>query len=60
MFIYVPGLGLLGVGGAPPPSLAIKLWLKNIFHIFPFLTSSLKPSADGTSYYARIFPKSRP
>ena len=28
----------------PPPTLAIKLWLKNL--IFPFLTSSLKPPAE--------------
>ena len=27
-----------------PPTLAIKLWLKN--HVFTFLTSSLKPPAD--------------
>ena len=52
---HVPGLCLLGIGGAP--TLAIKLWLKN--HSFTFLTSSLKPPADGTSYYTRRFSKSR-
>ena len=41
-----------------PPTLTIKLWLKN--HIFIFSTSSLKPSADGISYYARRFPKPSP
>ena len=41
-----------------PPTLVIKLWLKN--QIFTFLTTSLKPSADGASYYVRRFPKSRP
>ena len=41
-----------------PPSLAIKSWLKN--QIFTFLTSSLKPPADGASYYARRFPRPRP
>ena len=41
-----------------PPILAIKLWLKN--HIFAFSTSSLRSPADGTSYYARRFPKPKP
>ena len=52
---HVPGLCLLGIGGAP--TLVIKLWLKN--QIFTFSTS-LKPQADGASYYARRFPRSRP
>ena len=34
-----------------PPTLVIKLWLKN--QIFTFSTSSLKSQADGASYYAR-------
>ena len=29
-------------------------------HIFTFLASSLKPPEDGTSCYARRFPKPRP
>ena len=41
-----------------PPTLVIKLWLKP--QIFTFLTSSLKPPADGASYYARKFPRPRP
>ena len=41
-----------------PPTSVIKLWLKN--QIFTFLTSSLKPPADGASYYARRFPRPRP
>ena len=45
---HVPRLCLLGIGGAP--TLVIKLWPKN--QIFTFLTSSLKPPADGASYYA--------
>ena len=53
---HVPGLCLLGIGG--DPTLVIKLWLKN--QIFTFSTSSLKPPADGASYYARRFPRSRP
>ena len=36
-----------------PPTLVTKLWLK-------FSTSSLKPQADGASYYARRFPRPRP
>ena len=40
---HVPGLCLLGIGSAP--TLATKLWLGN--RIFTFLTSSLKPPADG-------------
>ena len=32
-----------------PPTLVIKLWLKN--KIFIFSSSSLKPPADGASYY---------
>ena len=40
------------------PTLAVKLWLKN--RIFTFSTSSLKPPEDGTLYYARRFPKTRP
>ena len=43
---YVPGLCLLGI--VPPPTLVIKLWLKN--QIITFSTSSLKPPADGASY----------
>ena len=39
-------------------NLFIKLWLKN--QIFTFSTSSLKPPADGASYYARRFPRPRP
>ena len=53
---HVPGLCLLDIG--VPPTLVIKLWLKN--QIFIFLTSSLKPPADGASYYARRFPRPRP
>ena len=41
-----------------PPTLVIKLWLKN--QIFTFSTSSLKPPADGASYYAKRFPRPRP
>ena len=41
-----------------PPTLVIKLWLKN--QIFTFSTSSLKPPADGALYYARRFPRPRP
>ena len=41
-----------------PPTLAIKLWLKN--HIFTFLTSSLKPPADCASHYAGRFRKPMP
>ena len=41
-----------------PPTLVIKLWLKN--QIFIFSTSSLKPPEDGASYYARRFPRPRP
>ena len=41
-----------------PPTLVIKLWLKN--QIFTFSTSSLKPPANGASYYARRFPRPRP
>ena len=41
-----------------PPTLVIKLWLKN--QIVTFSTSSLKPPADGASYYARRFPRPRP
>ena len=37
MFFHVPGLCLLGIGGAP--TLLIKLWLEN--YIFTYLTSSL-------------------
>ena len=53
---HVPGLCLLIIGA--PPTLVIKLWLKN--QIFIFSTSSLKPPADGASYYARRFPRHRP
>ena len=38
-----------------PATLAIKLWFIN--QIFTLSTSSVKPPADGTSYYARRFPK---
>ena len=42
-----------------PPTLPIKLWLRN--HSFTFLTSSLEPPADDASYYARIiFANHRP
>ena len=41
-----------------PPTLVIKLWLKN--QIFTFLTSSLKQPADGALYYARRFPRPMP
>ena len=53
---HVPGLCLLGKGA--PPTLLIKLWLKN--QIFTFSTSSLRPPADGASYYAGRFPRLRP
>ena len=46
---HVPGLCLLGIGGAP--YISHKIMAKN--HIFTFLTSSLKQPAGGTSYYAR-------
>ena len=62
MFVYhVPEMCLLGIDGTPPPTLALKLWLKN--HVFTFFTSSLKlPKlpADGTSYNARKCYKPRP
>ena len=48
---HVPGLCLLGM--VVPPTLVIKLWLKN--QIFTFSTSSLKLPADGALYYARRF-----
>ena len=38
---------LLGIGGAP--YISHKIWLKN--EIFIFSSSSLKPPADGASYY---------
>ena len=41
-----------------PPTLVIKIWLKN--HMFIFSTSSLKQSAGGTTYYVRRLPKPRP
>ena len=42
-----------------PPTLVIKLWLKN--QIFTFSTSSLNPlDAAGASYYAGRFPGLRP
>ena len=53
---HIPGKILLGIGGAP--TLAIKLWPKK--QIFTFSTSSLKPPANGVSYYARRFPRPRP
>ena len=53
---HVPGLCLLGIGGAPTS--VIKLWLEN--HIFTFSTSSLKQPAGGASYYARRLLKPRP
>ena len=56
MFFHVPGLCLLGIGGAP--TLLIKLWLEN--YIFKYLTSSLKHPTGGASSYARRLPKSRP
>ena len=52
---HVPGVCLLGIGGSP--SLIIKLWLKNQIFIF---STSLKPPADGASYYARRFSRPRP
>ena len=53
----VPGLCLLGIGGAPYISHKIMAQKPN-FHIFS--TSSLKPPADGALYYARRFPRPRP
>ena len=53
---HVSGLCLLGIDGAP--YISHKIMAQN--HIFKFLTSSLKPSVGGASYYARIFPKSKP
>ena len=53
---HVPGLCLLGIGGAPTS--VIKLWLEN--HIFTFSTSSLKQPAGGASYYTRRLLKPRP
>ena len=35
-----------------PPTLVIKLWLKN--QIFTFSTSSLKPPADGASSVIKV------
>ena len=52
---HVPGLCLLGIGGAPTS--VIKLWLEN--NIFKFSTSVKQP-AGGASYYARRLPKPRP
>ena len=49
---HVPGLCLLGIGGAPYIS-HINMAGKPYFKI---LTCSLKPPADGVSCYARIFP----
>ena len=46
---HVPGLCLIGIGGAPTS--VIKLWLEN--HIFTFSTSSLKQPAGGNSYYSK-------
>ena len=53
---HVPGLCLLGIGGAPYISHKIMAQKPN----FQFSTSSLKPPADGASYYARRFPRPRP
>ena len=53
---HVPGLCLLGIGGAPYISRKIMAHKPN----FQFSTSSLKPPADGASYYARRFPRPRP
>ena len=53
---HVPGLCLLGIGGAPTS--VIKLWLEN--HIFTFLTSSLNQPSGGTSYFSRRLLKPRP
>ena len=53
---HVPGLCLLGIGVAPYISHKIIAQKPN----FIFSTSSLKPPADGASYYARRFPGTRP
>ena len=53
---HVPGLCLLGMGGAP--YISHKIMAQN--QIFTFLTSSLKPPAAGASYYAIRFPIPRP
>ena len=53
---HLPGLCLLGIGGAPYISHKIMAQKPN-FHIFDFF---LKPPADGASYYARRFPRPRP
>ena len=52
---HVPGLCLLGIGGAP--YISHKIIAQN--QIFIFSTSSLKPPTDGASYYARRFPRPR-
>ena len=52
---HVPGLYLLGIGGAP--YISHKIIAQN--HIFSFSTSSLKQPAGGISYYAGRLPKSR-
>ena len=53
---HVPGLCLLGIGGAP--FISHKIMAQN--HILTFLTSSLKPPADGASYYTIRFSKPSP
>ena len=53
---HVPGLCLLGIGGAPYVS--HKMMTGKPY--FKILTSSLKSPADGASCYARRFPKPRP
>ena len=53
---HVSGLCLLGIGGAP--YISHKIMALN--QIFTFSTSSLKPPADGGSYYAGRFPRPRP
>ena len=51
---HTPGMALSTVR----PTSVIKLWLEN--HIFTFLTSSLKQTAGGISYYTRRLLKPSP
>ena len=55
MFYHVPGMCLLGIGGAPYISHKIMARKPH----FTFLTSSLKQPAGGASYYSRLL-KPRP
>ena len=56
MFFHVPGLSLLGFGGAPYNGHTVMARKP----YFTFSTSSLKQPAGGASYYARRLLKPRP